>query len=591
MKTNYQKVLCVAVLLGSAVTVSAQEKKEDLNREMTLEREYDPTVQDANKVNTLPEVKEPEVTKRAIDYSPFTMPTDPEKQITVLPSGNIMTQLDANKRRGYLHLGAGMHLNIDGDFGYHILSTEKDKLNVFFSHRSTNGKANYYHVDYWNFDKDTKAKLNDNLGGVDYAHAFERAILDLGVQYRYTGFNYWGIPPRDTSTGPDYYLEHSDRETNQVNQTIQAKVGVEAHEDADVFYLVDVDYINFSHKYGFNKELDGPTEHTLDAKFDLNARFNGEQRLGVSGQVEYFNYNLPVSPGMGSYLFQNHAEIIVSPYYKVKGDNWNVKLGANLMVVTGEDDSFTASPNVEADVEVADRTSLYLTAKGRLYSNSVYETSLVNRYVNPTEEIAPTREWLNGQLGIKSGVAKSFWFDVFAGYRIASDDCLFLPARSFDGFAGFLDAERFVNTKRFFAGANLKYSYQDFLDISVKGVYNHWTAEFNDETDWVPSKPDIEHAWGKPKVELDADVTVKPIDKLAISLNYHLATDRYTELSGYKVVKLDNINELNLTGSYTFNDTFGVFVKATNLLNQEYDLYYGYPAQGISVMGGVNINF
>ena len=215
----------------------------------------------------------------------------------------------------------------------------------------------------------------------------------------------------------------------------------------------------------------------------------------------------------------------------------------------------------------------------------------MNRYANPAEEIAPTREWLNGQLGIKSGVAKSFWFDVFAGYRIASDDCLFLPARSFDGFAGFLDAERFVNTKRFFAGANLKYSYQDFLDISVKGVYNHWTAEFNDETDWVPSKPDIEHAWGKPKVELDADVTVKPIDKLAISLNYHLATDRYTELGGYKVVKLDNINELNLTGSYTFNDTFGVFVKATNLLNQEYDLYYGYPAQGISVMGGVNINF
>ncbi|OUO54996.1 TonB-dependent receptor [Parabacteroides sp. An277] len=593
MKTNYQKVLCVAVLLGSAVTVSAQEKKKDLNREMTLEREYDPTVQDANKVNTLPEIKEPEVTKRTIDYSPFTLPTDPEKQITVLPSGNIMTQLDANKRRGYLHLGAGMHLNIDGDFGYHILSTEKDKLNLFFSHRSTNGKANY--VDdyyYYQIDKDTKAKLNDNWGGLNYAHVFEKAILNLGAQYRYTGFNYWGVPSGYSPNDPDEYISQSDRETNQVNQTIQVKAGIEAHEDADVFYLVDLDYINFSHKYGLNEQLDGPTEHTIDAKFDLNARFNGEQRLGVSGQVEYFNYNLPVYPaGTGACLFQNHAEIIVSPYYKVKGDNWNVKLGANIMFVTGEDDSFTASPNVEADVEVADRTVLYLTAKGRLYSNSAYETSLVNRYANPTEEIAPTREWLNGQLGIKSGVAKSFWFDVFAGYRIASDDCLFLPARSFNGFAGFLDAERFVNTKRFFAGANLKYSYQDFLEISVKGVYNHWTAEFNDETDWTPSKPDIEHAWGKPKVELDADLTVKPINKLAISLNYHLATDRYTELNGAQVVKLDNINELNLTGSYTFNDTFGLFVKATNLLNQNYELYYGYPAQGISVMGGVNINF
>ena len=94
MKTKYQKVLCVAVLLGSAVTVSAQEDetKKKLDREMTLEREYAPTVQDANKVNTLPAIKEPQVTKRAISYSPFTLATDPEKQISLLPSGNIMTQ-------------------------------------------------------------------------------------------------------------------------------------------------------------------------------------------------------------------------------------------------------------------------------------------------------------------------------------------------------------------------------------------------------------------------------------------------------------------------------------------------------------------
>ena len=119
MKTNYKKVLCVAVLLGSAVTISAQEKKEqqDLDREMTLEREYDPTVQDANKVNTLPEIKEPEVIKHSIDYSDFTLATDPEKQISVLPSADFMTQMDYNKRRGYLNVGAGMHLNVDGDFG------------------------------------------------------------------------------------------------------------------------------------------------------------------------------------------------------------------------------------------------------------------------------------------------------------------------------------------------------------------------------------------------------------------------------------------------------------------------------------------
>ena len=147
MKTIYNiKALCVMALLGSVATVSAQEdktKEKNLNREMTLEREYDPTVQDASKVNTLPVIKEPVVKKMAIDYATFTVPADPEKEISLLPSGNIMTDIQCNKRRGYFNFGGGTYLNLNGDLGYHILSTDKDKLNIWFSHRSTNGKVIY----------------------------------------------------------------------------------------------------------------------------------------------------------------------------------------------------------------------------------------------------------------------------------------------------------------------------------------------------------------------------------------------------------------------------------------------------------------
>ena len=87
MKTIYNiKALCVMALLGSVATVSAQEdktKEKNLNREMTLEREYDPTVQDASKVNTLPVIKEPVVKKMAIDYATFTVPADPEKEFSL----------------------------------------------------------------------------------------------------------------------------------------------------------------------------------------------------------------------------------------------------------------------------------------------------------------------------------------------------------------------------------------------------------------------------------------------------------------------------------------------------------------------------
>ena len=589
MKTNKStKVLCVIAMLGCASGIMAQEEvnkeEKNLNREMTLEREYDPSVQDANKVNTLPAVKEPTVKKRAIDYAVFAVPTEPEKQISVLPSGKIMADMDYNKRRGYLNLAAGMNLNINGDFGYHILSTEKDNLNVYLSHRSTNGN-----IDYIQIDDKVKAKLNDNLGGLNYKHKFEKAVFNIGAKYGYSGFNYYGLPVTGNLEEVGTNLDLADRTTNQVNQTIGANIGIESEdEEAPFGYMVDFDYINFSHKYGADAKSDGPTENTFELKFNLFAPFGGNQRIGLAGLAEYFSYNLPERCS-----FENHAEVILNPYYTIEGDIWNLKLGAKAMIVTGENSKFAASPDIAFDVEVADKTVFYLKADGKLYSNSMYETALVNRYVNPTEELMPSRNWLDANLGIKSGVVPGFWFDVFAGYKITSSDVLYLPSRVFeqDGFGNFAEAMSDINTKRFFAGVNLKYNYQKLFEINLKGVYNNWKANYGDSWIGGEANAELDRVWGKPTAEINAGVTVRPIDKLAVDVNYYLATGRYTQLGGNEEVNLNNINELNIRGMYNINKTFSVNVQLNNVLFQKYDIYYGYPAQGFNLMGGINVNF
>lgn len=580
MKTIYSiKALCVMALLGTVATVSAQEdktKEKDLNREMTLEREYDPSVQDANKVNTLPVVKEPVVKKMPIDYAPYTVAADPEKEISLLPSGNIMTDIQYNKRRGYFNFGAGTYLNLNGDLGYHILSTDKDKLNIWFSHRSTNGKVKYLQM-----DEKVKAKLNDNMGGLNFKHEFEKLSLDMGLKYGYSGFNYYGMPAINISS--NYYpgANNHDLSTNQVNQTIQGKIGIESKEEAPFGYLLDFGYTNFSHKYAMTKDLDGPTENTFDVKFDLNSRFGGNQRIGLGGNVEYFNYSLPTA-GHEEYLFfENHAEATLSPYYKVEGDNWNVKLGANVMFVTGENKKFMASPNIAADVEVAEKTVLYLNAGGKLYSNSMHDISQINRYINPTEELLPSRNFLDATLGIKSGVAPGFWFDVFGGYKITKDDVFFVPSNATNSFANVSNALQ-IDADHLFVGANLKYSYQQLFDINLKGVYNNWNVKEKDGQKY--------DAYGKPEMELTAGVTVRPIQNITASLDYYLATGRKTWVRGINE-KMKNINELNLTGAYTLNDTFGLYLKLNNVLFQKYEVYYGYPLQSFSAMIGVNINF
>lgn len=603
MKTIYNvKTLCVVALLGTAATVNAQEdtsKKQNLDREMTLEREYDPSVQDASKVNTLPVIKEPTVKKMPIDYAGFTVPVDPEKEISLLPSGNIMTDILYNKRRGYFNFGAGTYLNLNGDLGYHILSTDKDQLNIWFSHRSTNGK-----VKYLQYDEKVKAKLNDNLGGLNFKHTFQRAILDMNLKYGYSAFNYYGLPTNSfLSSTTEEQLKKADRKTNQVDQTIQAKIGVGSVDGSSLSYYIGVDYTNFSHKYGLGIDHDGPTEHTVKLNFDFNAPFNGNQKIGLAGRVEYFNYSLPddkkiapgaITPGrFYTYDFDNYTSAVLNPYYKIEGDNWNVKLGAKVMIVAGLDDdsgkTFSASPDIAADVEVAEKTVLYVAAGGDLHSNSMYDISQINRYADPSESVNPSREWLDAKLGIKSGVAPGFWFDIFGGYKITSNDYFFNTYNNFyeNDFGNVCTIRDGIDTKQLYVGANLKYSYQQLFDIQLKGVYNNWNMEYG--KDYTPGGK-LDDPIGKPVMELNAGVTVRPIRNLSASLDYYLATGRKAEVYGI-TQDMDNINELNLTGAYNINDTFGLYLKLNNVLFQKYELYYGYPLQKFSAMIGVNINF
>lgn len=593
MKAIYRYIFCAVALISLPVAAIAQDDK-GVSREMTLEREYDPSVQDANKVNTLPVVKEPEISKRSIEYSTFASPANPGRELGLLPPGNVMTDMLYNQRRGYLNFGAGSHLNINGDLGYHILSTNKDQLNIFFTHRSTNGNIKFIQE---NADgAKTKAKLNDNLGGLNYRHVFDNLAFKIGANYNYTGFNYFGLLPEYFPIIEPYPVIDTEgnykAEPNQVNQAINGYVGIESKENAPVGYLLDLDYTHFGQKYGYSEDVDGVAENNIKVAYGLNAGFGGSQKVGIEGDVHYFKYSFSDMPDFDD----NHFIGTLSPYYKVEGDNWNIKLGAKASFITNEDKKFVASPNIAMDVTTGGRTTLYLTAGGGPETNSFYDMSRRNRYVMTYITPATSRTWLDAMLGVKSGVVPGFWFDIFAGYKITDDDCFFNPASR--GFGNGITAIS-LDSKRLQAGASFKYAYQKLFEITLKGVYNNWDVDDIDYSTippessfWDPNSMEtIEgKAYGRPEMELTAGFMLRPIDPLQINIDYYLATGRYA-LYNFNELKMKNINELNIRAAYDINDTFGLYVSANNVLFQKYEMNYGYPMQRFGIMGGININF
>ncbi|GHV47576.1 TonB-dependent receptor [Bacteroidia bacterium] len=588
MKTNViyiVGILGTTLLLASPSTLQAQ-GEQGLNRELTLEREYDPSVRDANKVNTLPAVKEPTVSKSPIDYAFLSLPANPQREIGRLSPGKYKTEIEHDKHRGYLNFGLGNYWNINGDAGYHILNSDKDQLGVYLSHRSTNGNIKY--LSGFMKDEAVKAKVNDNLGGIDFRHAFKKAALKLNAQYGYSAFNYYGLPSPPPFS--DYRLYSVDTETNQVNRHIVAGIGVESIPGGSAAdYHAGLSFTRLSYKYGMDAGSEGTAENTVGGTFGISKPLGGTQRLGIDTKFDYFNYNMPEG---GILSFEDFLAGKLNPYYLLEGDFWNFKAGVNIMFFTGSEAKVFASPNLGADMNIGAKTLLYIDIGGGMSANNLFQLSRENRYIAPLYSTLPSQTLLDAVMGLKSGVAPGFWFNIFGGYKYTVDDYFYIPERSWMGF-GNMSRTMPLDSKRLYGGLELKYAYQHLFDVTLKGVYNHWTVSSNikvidDRHNGINLMPDWK-AYGRPKIEAIGSLLVRPVDKLALSLDYHLASGRVSS-EGWDE-KMKDINELNFTGSYRINDTFGAYLKFNNLLFQRYELIYGYPLQGFSLMGGININF
>lgn len=577
--------MCIGIAVNTAAQSNDQKKEETLSREMTLEKEYDPSLGDASKVNSLPEIIEIEVRKTPITYSNFVLPLHPQRELFVLGSGNLMTEVPKSSKIGYLNFGIGNYMNINGDLGVHILDNESDKLNIFYSNRTTNGKVKYLQQDI-----KQKIKLNDNIGGINYSHNFEPMRLMLGGHYGYSAFNYYGYPADESLTPETIDQDKYDRDTNQANQQVRAYVGVKSNGEPALNYEAMLEYNMLSHKYSFSPEDKGVKENAVAATLDLNKDFDSNKLIGLNTHVHYFNYSLPKLEGKEFFNFENHADVTLNPYFGIEGGDWKLRLGAKAVIITGKNSAFVASPDIKFDYTFAGTSQFYIDLDGGNEENSMYEDAKINRYASPVEGLKDSRTFLDGTFGIRSNVNGAFWLNAFGGYQITNDQHYFVPA--VEEAWGNVGNAVYMNTKIFKVGAHLRYSYQDMITASVKGTYYGYSLDkfkWGIPTETAPAPEDLK-PFNKPNFELEAGLTVKPINKLSLMLNYYLGSGRYA-LVNEETVKMNSINELNFTGTYSINSTIGVYVQLNNLLFQKYDLYWGYPAQKFAAMGGVNVNF
>lgn len=553
-----------------------------LTRQLELQREFNPTLQDANKINSLPAIREPQVKKANTDFAPWSMRATPPLAIALSQPGDIMTEIPYNLQKGYIKLNAGNYANINGALGFRFLDTESNKLNLMFLHNSSNGDLDYNQTME---DSETKMKFMDNFAKLNFKHIFEESEFDIFGSFLHSQFNYYGNNFGNVTIHDN---------NNQTLSVFNLKASLQNTQPQPVNYKGSLNYHYFTTKYGRTLTDESLTGNQIEANIDLNKSFlGGDNLLGIKGDFTGAFYD-EITTLEEDEEISNLIMIDANPYIHFEGFNWKMRLGANLDFVFDDENSFYVAPNVAMSLNINENSLLYANVMGGVDKNTYLDIYKESRYLLPNTTVNHSYTPFEIDGGVKIGAIDGFRIDLFGGYKKTEDEHFFVLQSNQDTslpnnpwiYQEFLQPV-LGDLTHSHIGASVHSNIWSPLDVMVKVKKNFYSVSKVKGLEAIPTELE---AWNKPGLEVDVDATFAATEQLRIMLGYYFANERWSVAEG-KTVEMDNINNLSAGAAYNIHPMFSINVKANNLLNQSYDIFYGHPAQGISLMGGFTFKF
>lgn len=611
MRKIYTYISIALFILPSMVNA---QQDTTLNRQVLLEREYNPTLRDASKINTLPSIynpAKPSIKASYIEKAPFVKINS--QLLGKVGSGDIHTDVDYDTKNGYLRLGAGSNSNLEAIFGYKLVESPTDTLNLSATYGSTSGNVNYESKDF--LTSKAKAKYADSKINLGYSHLFGPSIFSFGAYYRNMSYNYYGNPywRQNDEFKADYYDLNKRQGVNVFN--FNAALQSSDKNSGILKYIGSVGYSYFKNKYGPLIENDGIKGGQLDLRGNFYTEYDTDNIIGVKGKIINQSISDPkynFKPYAGS--FHNLTNIEATPYFKTEGSNWNVDLGLNAGCVLDYKRRLFFSPEIHANLVFAEANKLYFDATGGINENTFLQLLDENRYINPMSRVGYSRTPLDLKVGLNSGIIKGFEFGVFGGYKHTKDDHLFMSTSYYYVSSGDATAPLTVNTYSwgnvstpFYAnistghlGGMISTSLIPKTNLSVKATGYFYNVKYVNGylSTYVNAIPEEKKAWGRPTFTVDVNADVNLLPQLNISLNYMYAGGRKAyigpdreSISSVGSISMNAINELNVHAEYKIRDWVSVYAQLNNVFDRKYEMVQGYTLQGFNGLGGLSFKF
>lgn len=552
-----KKLLIIALALGSVLAVYSQEQKEEVSRDLTVEREYDPTVVNAKKISPTPQKEVIDVEQPEITYTTWSKVEKIEKTATIQEPTEYETNRAYESKKGMFKAGIGYNWQALGEFYYPLINTEDHLLDVTAKHNSVWGKVS--------LDDDTRPRAMDHLTdlGLNYEKSFKNSKLETGVSYKYNGYDYYGM-----STMLDDAMKNAVGTNSDVD--VRLKLYSTSHKSA-VQYHTHLGYKYFARNFNIDA-------HIIKAGLELGGKVGrGELGAEVDADIDVLNMNTKAE--------ESHPHVAgilkVAPFYKLHGEDWAVNIGGKLFVDFNEHATrkVTGSADIYGHFGVVPEVFyLYAGIGGDFKPNYYYDIVRENPYITPDLEVSPTYTPFDVNLGLRIKIIEGLLFNLGFNYDLILDQYYYVNRHVEDKFANTFDVVTEDLTHKVDVSAGLYFDYVKGLNLGVTAGYNYWGVKEN------------AYAWQKPSWKVEFTGTYRFLEKWEVGASYKMLADRKALVAG-EVVKMNDIHDVDVWASYKALDWLTVFLKAKNLANQKADTYYGYRNYGINGLVGVTMLF
>lgn len=588
------------------LSVVAQDQDTVLNRNVTVEREFQPVISSAGIISVKPVIVQQDIEPAEVSYSDYSQTLSPAFNIN--PLGCSLTSWEQPKPlHGYVRGGLG-HTNTAFDFGY----TRTDRrsritLDAFAHHRAIWGR---YTAERSTF-------------GLDVAKSFSSAALYFGADAENRFYTMSGHYVDSTGVMHLSKMSELSAEDKLSLWTVNTHIGVRSTGNGSVQYKLQTGYSAFLH--GNNA-----TEHQIRTlgRFEWNG---GEHRVGVNAGVSDFFIRVNDNSIPDSLYNPRHA-IRIEPYYAFDNRNFHAHIGVNLNVnighgklLSGSDNiAFAPSPNVRLEYDIT-RTwlAIYGEASGSYGEGSLQSYSHFYPYRPYTNEVishhASAYIPVQAQLGLKIRPQANLLIDLHARYewklnQFSSSTPYYWEVRQYRNELGssnpLFGDYVYCNLQRWKIGAEVTYHYQDILHVLVAGAF--YTGSMDSiET---PSSSNAAEVASFNAAVHNANGTYKMLDRprwdLTINIdariNRHWTLYSHNYFAGrkqallwqetaagrdYAIGILAPTIDLNLGCAYEYNKWLSVYLELNNFIHRHNTAYYGYSDPGINFLIGASYKF